>query len=164
MLSCSGNRTILVTFAQSIGKENVRAFTAMSNVMHPLALLWHFSLSMDFRQCGHCAGGGCADAMRMAWRTVDRLGCGRGPAILFPSLACLSRREWREAIAIMHISQCRCRPCRDLPVEVIHVQFFLELLMRQSARHRLRRPVLLASTSSAVSNGAESQTLLATKW
>jgi hypothetical protein len=38
---------------------------------------------MNFRQCGHSVGGGWARALRMAWRTAGRLGCGGGPEILF---------------------------------------------------------------------------------
>ena len=52
---------------------------------------------MDFRQCGHSLGGGCASAFTIACRTAGRVGCGGGPGILFPPFGLLKPLRLEES-------------------------------------------------------------------
>lgn len=69
----------------------------------------------QYRALHYWLSGGFSRRSRMAVLIAGRLGCGGGPLILFPPLACLRRCVCRKAKAIIVISACRCSPLHVRP-------------------------------------------------
>ena len=89
------------------GLRDCSAMGTLWELASKLALLWHFLGLIGPRQCGHRIPGDGSSPAMMGARIAGGLGCGGGPWFLFSRFACLRRRGWRKAHAIMVVSACR---------------------------------------------------------
>jgi hypothetical protein len=133
-------------------------------------------------QCGQRGG----ERARRIWRrraarTVGRLGCGGGPARLFPPLRHGKAAVLEECVGEHRHEDVAVQASPGAALEVIETEFFLQLLVGllngliandkfclartlklhlswPRARHRLKRPALPHLSAEAIPHGAEHAT------
>lgn len=84
-----------------------------------LALLWDFIIIDILAAMRHRVGGGCATALRMAWRIAGRVGCGGGLEIIFPLVGLFQPLELQEgkgdhaheAVSVKPLPPAECDDC-----------------------------------------------------